>query len=106
MTEQSCSQIEEAMSILGRAWAGAVIQAMPNGADRFSDISRAVPGVTDGVLTTRLRELCRHGLVERTVEPGPPTSVRYRLTKAGCDRAPVLDAIRVFAGKHQKLLRG
>lgn len=104
MAEQSCSQIEEAMSILGRAWAGAVLEAMLAGADRFSDISRAVPGVSDGVLTTRLRELCRHGLVERIVEPGPPTSVRYRLTPAGRDVAPVLDAIRVFAQQHREVL--
>ena len=103
-TQPSCSEIERAMSLLGRAWAGAVIEAMLNGAERFSDIARAVPGVTDGVLTTRLRELCRHSLAERVVDPGPPTGVRYRLTDAGRDVAPVLDAARAFARRHADLL--
>lgn len=105
MAEDSCTTIEDAMAVLGRAWAGAVIEAMLAGAERFSDISRAVDGVTDGVLTTRLRELCDRGIVERTVEPGPPTVVHYRLTDVGRDVAPILDAVRAFAGRHGDVLR-
>ena len=75
-----CSTIEGVMGILGRAWAGAVIQAILDGNERFNDIARAIPGVTDGMLSARLRELCARGLVERLVEPGPPVVVTYRLT--------------------------
>lgn len=82
------------MGILGRAWAGAAVQAILDGNERFNDIARAIPGVTDGMLSARLRELCARGLVERVVQPGPPVSVSYRLTQAGRDVASVLDAVR------------
>jgi len=96
--------IESAMGVLGRAWAGAVLQAMLGGSERFSEIRRAIPGITDAALTTRLKELCERGLAERAVEPGPPVVVRYTLTGAGRDTAPVLDALRAFADRHGDLL--
>jgi DNA-binding HxlR family transcriptional regulator len=99
-----CSVIEGVMGILGRAWAGAVVQAILDGNERFNDIARAIPGVTDGMLSARLRELCAHGLVERAVAPGPPVGVSYRLTRAGHDVAPVLDAVRVFGRAHPEVL--
>lgn len=96
--------IETAVGVLGRAWAGAVLEAMMGGAERFSDIRRAVGTITDAALTTRLRELCDRGLVVRTVEAGPPTLVRYHLTDAGRDTKPVLDALRTFGERHRDLL--
>jgi DNA-binding HxlR family transcriptional regulator len=100
-----CSVIEEVMAILGRAWAGAVIQAILDGNERFNDIARAIPGVTDGMLAARLRELCARGLVERMVEPGPPVSIRYRLTPAGRDVEPVLEAVRGYGRAHADVIR-
>ncbi len=99
-----CQPIEAAASVLGRAWAGAVLQAMLDGASRFSEIRRAVPGVTDTVLSTRLRELCARGFAVRTVEPGPPVQVSYGLTDLGRDTAPVLAALAEFGAKHHAAL--
>ena len=101
-----CSVIEDVMGILGRAWAGAVVQAILDGNERFNDIARAIPGVTDGMLSARLRELCARGLVERVVAPGPPVSVAYRLTSAGRDVAPVLDAVRAYGRSHPEVFEG
>lgn len=103
--EPECTLIESVMGVLGRAWAGAVIEAMLSGNERFSDISRAVPGVTDGVLSARLKELCARGLAVREVSPGPPVGVTYRLTQAGRDVAPVLTAVRDFGRAHPDTLR-
>ena len=89
-----------------RAWAGAVVQAILDGNERFNDIARAIPGVTDGMLSARLRELCARGLVERVVAPGPPVGVSYRLTSAGRDVAPVLDAVRAFGHAHPEVFEG
>ena len=92
--EGECSVIEGVMGILGRAWAGAVIQAIRDGNERFNDIARAIPGVTDGMLSARLRELCARGLVERLVVPGPPVQVelpahrRRRGRRPGPGRGP------------------
>lgn len=100
----SCSLIESSIGLLGRAWAGAVLHAMLDGAERFSEIRRAIPEMTDAVLSTRLRDLTEHGLVQRIVTAGPPTQVRYRVTGAGRDTAPILQALTDFAEKHGHLL--
>lgn len=100
----SCSGIERALDLLGRAWAGAVIEAMLGGAHRYSEIARSCSGISDAVLSARLRELCARGLATRTVDPGPPTTTTYALTEAGRDVAPILDAIRAFATEHPDVL--
>lgn len=104
MTESVCQPIETAMSLLGRRWAGAVVQSMLSGAERFSDIRRSIPNVTDAVLTTRLKELCDRGFAERHVSEGSPVCVTYTLTDAGRDLAPVLEAISAYGTKHHALL--
>ena len=101
-----CDAVHQALALLGRAWAGAVLWAMLDGAERFTEIRTAVPGISDAVLAARLRELCGHGLVERGVEAGPPVQVRYRLTDAGRGTGPVLDALRDYARAHPVELGG
>lgn len=100
----TCAPIESAMSLLGRRWAGAVVEAMLGGASRFSDIRRAVPGITDAVLTTRLRELVERGFATREVGQGQPVTVTYTLTGPGRELAPVLAAIADFGRRHADLL--
>lgn len=87
----NCTAIEDALGVLGRTWAGAVLSAMLGGAERFSEIKRAAPGVSDAVLTARLRELCARGFAVRHVDAGPPVGVRYALTDLGRDTRPVLE---------------
>jgi len=96
-----CAAIEAALKVFGRAWAAAVLRAMLSGAERFSEIRREVTGITDAVLSARLRELCEAGLAERSVEPGPPVVVRYRLTDAGRGTEPVLAALAEFGRWHR-----
>jgi DNA-binding HxlR family transcriptional regulator len=98
-----CEAVHRVLGLLGRAWAGAVLWAMLDGADRFSLIRERLPGVSDAVLTARLRDLCGHGLAERVVEPGPPTSVRYIATPAGRDARRLLKSIQSYARRHPEL---
>jgi DNA-binding HxlR family transcriptional regulator len=101
-----CEPFEAAMRLLGRRWSGGVVRAMLGGARRFGEIRAAVPGVTDAVLTTRLRELCAAGLATREVTGGPPVRVEYLLTPAGRDLRPVLNAVERYGAKHHRLLEG
>lgn len=101
-----CEPFEAAMRLLGRRWAGQVVRAMLGGARRFGEIRAAVPGITDPVLTTRLRELCAAGLATREVTDGPPVLVEYVLTPAGRDLRPVLRAVERYGTKHHDLLEG
>jgi len=99
-----CTVIESVLAFLGRAWAGAVVEALLHGNERFADIARAIPEATDGVLSARLKDLCARGLAHREVTPGPPVSVRYTLTEAGRDLAPVLAALTAYGSNHPGVL--
>lgn len=101
-----CEALHGALDLLGRAWAGPVLWAMLEGRARFSEIRAAVPGVSDAVLATRLRDLCERGLVERLVAAGPPTAVTYRLTTAGVETRPALVALRDYALRHRAAVVG
>ena len=99
-----CEPFEAAMRLVGGRWTGGVVRAMLGGASRFGEIRAAVPGVTDAVLATRLRELCAAGLATRKVDEGQPVRVEYRLTPAGRDLRPVLNAVERYGARHHDLL--
>ena len=64
---------------------------------RFNQLLSGIPGISDRVLTERLRELEAEGIVERLVDPGPPVRVSYRLTSRGRALEPVLNSISNWA---------
>ena len=68
-----------------------------DGAERFSDIAAAVPGLTDRMLSERLKELEAEGVVTRTVTAETPVRIEYRLTPKGRALGCVLDAIGAWA---------
>jgi DNA-binding HxlR family transcriptional regulator len=79
-----------AMQILGRRWVPELIYLLTLRSARFSELSTALPAVSNRVLTERLRELTAAGVVVRTVEPGPPTRITYALSAAGRDLGEAL----------------
>ena len=70
-----------------------MIRALLPGPARFNSLLGGIPGVSDRVLTERLRELELAGIVERLVDPGPPVRVSYRLTARGRALEPVVAAV-------------
>jgi DNA-binding HxlR family transcriptional regulator len=102
---EECEAVHRVLNLLGRAWAGPVLWALLGGARRYTEVRELVPGVSDAVLAARLKDLCDHGLAERTVDPGPPVTVRYAPTATGRDARRVLRSLRDFAGRHPDLGR-
>ena len=96
----SDAALTEVFSLLGRRWTGVVIGALLEGPARFGEIARAVPGITESVLSTRLSELKDAGLVERDVIDGPPIASVYRLTPSGEALRPALNALCEWASTH------
>jgi len=88
-----CTRFHAAIELLGARWSGAVLRALFTGSHRFADIRAAIPGVSDVMLTRRLRDLEEAGLIEREVIPASPVHVEYHLTQMGREAAPVLDAV-------------
>ncbi len=60
---------------------------------RFSELERAIPGVSQKMLIQQLRELERDGMITRTVHPQVPPKVEYALTARGRAICPALDAL-------------
>jgi DNA-binding HxlR family transcriptional regulator len=88
-----CTRFHAAVELIGARWSGAVLRAMFTGAHRFADLRAAVPGVSDTMLTQRLRELEREGLLTRQVLATSPVRVEYHLTTRGAELEPVFDTL-------------
>ena len=94
------ASLVRAFDLLGKRWTGVLLGTLRGGAVGFRALSRAVPGISDSVLSDRLVELSEAGLVDRTVGEGPPVSVRYALTPSGRALLPALDQIGHWAARH------
>lgn len=92
-----CVRYHHAVELIGRRWTGAIISLLMRGPQGFNEMLTAVPGLSDRLLTERLRELESEGLVLRTVLPGPPVRVSYELTDAGKDLKPVIECLGRWA---------
>lgn len=88
-----CPVFHKAVELIGRRWTGAIIRAMQSGRIRFSDIAHAVPGLSDRLLSERLKELEIEGIVTRRVYPETPVRIEYELTDKGRDLDVVMGAI-------------
>src|SRR6266516_507555 len=88
---------QRAIELIGKRWTGAVVKALLPAPARFNQLLAGIPGISDRVLTERLRELETEGIVERLVDPGPPVRVSYRLTARGRALEPVLAAVADWA---------
>lgn len=71
------------LAVVGDKWTPLVLYALADSVKRFSELQRAVPGISKKMLTQVLRALERGGLVERTVYPVVPPKTEYRLTAEG-----------------------
>jgi DNA-binding HxlR family transcriptional regulator len=92
-----CPRYHEAVELIGRRWSGAVLRAMFAGATRFSDFRAIVPGLSDRLLSERLKELEAAGIVERRVVASTPVRVEYRLTLKGQALRPAVEALAAWA---------
>lgn len=81
-------------------WVSLVLVALADGPRRYNDITRAIAGVSQKMLTQTLRTLERDGLVDRTVTPAVPVRVDYGLTPLGHTLLPVMRSIKVWAEAH------
>jgi DNA-binding HxlR family transcriptional regulator len=92
--------LARAFGFLGKRWNGVLLGTLISGPMGFSELRRSVTGISDSVLSERLGELNRAGLILRDVEAGPPISVTYRLTPAGQALLPALEALTAWAAEN------
>ncbi len=93
-----CPYFHQAIELIGRRWTGAIVSVLIHrNRLRFGEIAEAVPELSDRLLSQRMKELERHGVVVRTVRPGRPARVEYELTEMGRELAPAVHELECWA---------
>jgi DNA-binding HxlR family transcriptional regulator len=85
--------VAKAMELLDERWTMLIVREMLTGSERFNDLRRGVPRMSPTLLSKRLQQLVRAGVVQRVQDGG---DVRYVLTPAGNELRPVIEAIGVW----------
>lgn len=96
-TGSLCPRYHRAVELVGRRWTGAIVRTLMAGPRRFNELLGTIPGISDRLLTERLRELEAAKIVRREVKPEAPVRVIYQLTDCGRDLGPALDEIARWA---------
>jgi DNA-binding HxlR family transcriptional regulator len=81
--DESCRAFQDVIELVGRRWNGAILLALARGNRRFGEVRAQVDGLSDRLLSQRLKQLDDAGLVQRTVIPTTPVQVLYELTDRG-----------------------
>src|SRR5258705_9230089 len=98
--EMAASGVEGAFRMLEGRWKMVIIfHLFSRDVLRFSELEKAISGVSQKMLVQQLRELERDGIVSRTVYPQVPPKVEYGLTKWGQAMCPALDKLLEWAAK-------
>jgi DNA-binding HxlR family transcriptional regulator len=92
-----CPRYHHAVELLGRRWTGAIVRVMLDGVTRFSDLTDTIPGLSDRMLSERLKELEVEGIISRTVIPATPVRIEYHLTEKGRALGSAVHAISNWA---------
>lgn len=102
LNSKSGCAVEVTLSVIGGTWKPVILFHLLPGKKRFGELGRAIPGITQRMLTLQLRELEEAGIVERTVYAEVPPRVDYALTELGRSLQPVLIAMRNWGIAYSK----
>lgn len=95
-----CQKISQVLARVGEKWSILIIMFLEGGPHRFSEIKRAINGISQRMLTLCLRGLERDGLIKRTVHAVMPPHVEYELTPLGHSLTEPVVALGNWARNH------
>jgi DNA-binding HxlR family transcriptional regulator len=91
--EHICTNFHNAIEFIGKRWMGAVIYALLEGPKRYHEIISTIPGISDRLLTERLRDLENEGLIVKKILSTSPKKVVYELTPIGIELEEVINIL-------------
>lgn len=100
LPSEQCPKISQVLARIGEKWSVLIIIMLAEKPRRFSELKRAIGGVSQRMLTLSLRGLERDGLVKRTVFPVVPPRVEYELTPLGRSLHGPVSALGEWARSH------
>jgi DNA-binding HxlR family transcriptional regulator len=104
--DSQCQAFQLAIDVLGRPWTALILNVLQDGPLRFGQLAERARGPGDKLLSARLKDLEKRGLIVRSVDAGPPVRVAYVLTDKGRAFGQVARAIecwgRELVGEEKK----
>lgn len=99
---ESIGIIRQVMARAGDKWSILVVATLHGGPMRYTDLQRAIPGISQRMLTLTLRQLQRDGLITRTAYAEVPPRVEYALTTLGTTLLGIVAPLIDWAGTHHQ----
>lgn len=97
-----CPHFHGAVELIGKKWTGAILYSLSTGSMRFGELKSGVPGMSDRLLSARLKELEKAGLIDREVHQCSPVKVTYELTEKGHSLSPIMESLSDWAAHWHK----
>jgi DNA-binding HxlR family transcriptional regulator len=97
---EACRAVGAVLSLVGDKWSVMIIAILGNGPMRFTEIKRAIGGISQRMLTLTLRGLERDGLVTRKQFETIPPRVDYELTALGSSLRQIVEPLNAWARAH------
>lgn len=89
-----------ALAAIGGKWKLIILYWLAESPKHFADLRRAMPSISQKVLTQQLRELISDGIVQRQPKGAIPAPVEYSLTEYGRSVLPLVEGVRVWGRAH------
>ncbi len=97
VTDELCPRYQAAVQVLGKRWTALIIRVLLTRPRRFTEMTSAIQGLSDRLLSERLKELEGLGIVDRQVYAETPVRIEYALTGKGRELEQVVKAIQRWA---------
>jgi len=93
------------VSLIGNKWKLLILRNLLAGSNRFGELRKTIPGISQKVLTDNLRSMERDGIIVRTVYAEVPPRVEYSLSELGDSMRPIISAMEQWGFGYQEIVR-
>lgn len=104
ITELPPCPVETTLLMISDKWVVLILRDLRSGTKRFGELMKSVTGVSQKVLTEKLRAMEEHGIVSRKVYPEVPPRVEYTITDLGATLFPIIDAMEQWGWGYKKMV--
>ncbi|MBQ1941203.1 MAG: helix-turn-helix domain-containing protein [Anaerovibrio sp.] len=93
--------VETTLTMISDKWKILIMRDLLPGTKRFGELKKSIDGISQKVLTTKLRDMEKSGLLSRTVYPEVPPRVEYTLTELGQSLRPIIKSMQDWGINYQ-----
>lgn len=97
-----CSKFHHTIELIGKRWNGIIIYHLLNGPLRYHELLAKITGISDRLLTERLRELEKEGIVIKIIDPQSSRKVKYQLTESGQQLETAINDLIIWIVNYSK----